>query len=120
MLFRSKDDYPHNALSGIVRDLDGSLIISYGENHGDAYTITAADGKVIKDGGGQDGFFRMTADGKNVRRFARGVWNPFGVCVLPDGRIFAVDNDPDSSPPCRLLNIVPGGDYGYLYQYGRA
>ena len=39
---------------------------------------------------------------------------------VPDGRIFAVDNDPDASPPCRLLHVVPGGDYGYLYQYGRA
>ena len=51
---------------------------------------------------------------------ARGVWNPFSLCVLADGRIFAVDNDPDASPPCRLLHVVPGGDYGYLYQYGRA
>jgi putative membrane-bound dehydrogenase-like protein len=116
----TKDDYPHNALSGIARDVDGSLIVSMGENHGDTYRLIGADGTEIKDGGGQDGFFRMTADGKDVRRFARGVWNPFSVCVLPDGRIFAVDNDPDSSPPCRLLHVVPGGDYGYIYQYGRA
>lgn len=116
----TKDDYPHNALSGIARDVDGSLIVGLGENHGDAYRLTGADGTVIKDGGGQDGFFRMTADGKGVTRFARGVWNPFSVCVLADGRIFAVDNDPDASPPCRLLHVVPGGDYGYLYQYGRA
>ena len=70
--------------------------------------------------GGLDGFFRCTADGKNLQHFARGVWNPFSLCVLDDGRIFAVDNDPDASPPCRLLHVVPGGDYGYLYQYGRA
>jgi len=116
----TKDDYPHNALSGIARESDGSLLIALGENHGDAYVLTGADGTTIKDGGGQDGIFRMTADGKNIRRIARGMWNPFSVCVLPDGRIFAVDNDPDSSPPCRLLHIVEGGDYGYLYQYGRA
>ena len=116
----TEDDYPHNALSGIARDVDGSLIISFGENHGDPYRLIGADGTEIKDGGGQDGFYRMSADGKGLHRFARGVWNPFSVCVLPDGRIFAVDNDPDASPPCRLLHVVPGGDYGYLYQYGRA
>jgi putative heme-binding domain-containing protein len=35
------------------------------------------------------------------------------------GRLFAVDNDPDERPPCRLLHIVPGGDYGYRYRNGR-
>lgn len=114
------DDYPHNALGGIAFDTDGSLVIGLGENHGDPYRLIAADGSEIKDGGGQDGFFRLSADGHNIRRFARGVWNPFSLCVLADGRIFAVDNDPDASPPCRLLHVVEGGDYGYLYQYGRA
>lgn len=37
-----------------------------------------------------------------------------------EGRILAVDNDPDSSPPNRLLHVVPGGDYGYNMSYGRA
>ena len=35
------------------------------------------------------------------------------------GRLFAVDNDPDSRPPCRLLHIVEGGDYGYRFRNGR-
>jgi putative membrane-bound dehydrogenase-like protein len=116
----SEDDYPHNGLSGVAQAADGSLIIGLGENHGIAYRLTGSDGKTIADGGGQDGFFRCTSEGATVERFARGVWNPFGICVLPDGRVFAVDNDPDSSPPCRLLHVMPGGDYGYLYQYGRA
>jgi putative membrane-bound dehydrogenase-like protein len=116
----SEDDYPHNGLSAIAQAVDGTLILGLGENHGIAYRLIGSDGKVIADGGGQDGFFRCTAEGSALARFARGVWNPFGVCILPDGRIFAVDNDPDASPPCRLLHVVPGGDYGYLYQYGRA
>ena len=49
-----------------------------------------------------------------------GFWNPFSLCVVPDGRIFAVDNDPDAMPSCRLLQIVWDGDYGFKYQYGRA
>ena len=36
----------------------------------------------------------------------------------PDN-LFAVDNDPDSRPPCRLLHIVEGGDYGYRFRNGR-
>ena len=30
-----------------------------------------------------------------------------------------MDNDPDSRPPCRLLHIVEGGDYGYRFRNGR-
>ncbi len=33
--------------------------------------------------------------------------------------MFAVDNDPDQRPTNRLLKIVPGGDYGYQFRYGR-
>jgi putative membrane-bound dehydrogenase-like protein len=116
----TEDDYPHNALGGIDQLSSGSLIIGLGENHGLPFKLIGADGKTITGTGGLDGFFRCTADGKNLEHFARGVWNPFSLCVLDDGRIFAVDNDPDASPPCRLLHVIGGGDYGYLYQYGRA
>ncbi len=116
----TEDDYPHNALGGIDQAADGSLMIGLGENHGLPFRLIGADGKIIAATGGLDGFFRCSADGANLEHVARGVWNPFSLCVLDDGRIFAVDNDPDASPPCRLLHVVPGGDYGYLYQYGRA
>jgi putative membrane-bound dehydrogenase-like protein len=116
----TEDDYPHNALGGIAQAADGSLILGLGENHGLPFRLIGSDGKEIAATGGLDGFFRCTADGANLEHIARGVWNPFSLCVLNDGRIFAVDNDPDASPPCRLLHVVPGGDYGYLYQYGRA
>ena len=36
------------------------------------------------------------------------------------GRLFVVDNDPDASPPCRMLHVVEGGDYGFQFRYGRA
>jgi putative membrane-bound dehydrogenase-like protein len=116
----TEDDYPHNAIGGIAQHKDGTLVLGLGENHGFSFRLIGSDGKVISGTGGLDGFFRCTADGKNIEHFARGVWNPFSLCVVPDGRIFAVDNDPDASPPCRLLHVVDGGDYGYLYQYGRA
>ena len=116
----TEDDYPHNALGGIAQAADSSLIIGLGENHGMEFRLIGSDGKVITGTGGLDGFFRCAADGSKLEHVARGVWNPFSLCIVPDGRIFAVDNDPDSSPPCRLLHVVQGGDYGYLYQYGRA
>jgi putative heme-binding domain-containing protein len=31
-----------------------------------------------------------------------------------------VDNDPDASPPCRLVHVVEGGDYGFQFRYGRS
>ncbi len=116
----TEDDYPHNALGGIDQAEDGSLVIGLGENHGIPFRLIGSDGKVISATGGLDGFFRCSANGANLEHIARGVWNPFSLCVLDDGRIFSVDNDPDASPPCRLLHVVEGGDYGYLYQYGRA
>ncbi|HEX8204012.1 MAG TPA: PVC-type heme-binding CxxCH protein, partial [Isosphaeraceae bacterium] len=50
---------------------------------------------------------------------ATGFWNPFGLAFDAFGRLFAVDNDPDSRPPCRLLHIVAGGDYGFRFRNGR-
>src|SRR5262249_22904784 len=50
---------------------------------------------------------------------ATGFWNTFHLAFDAFGRLFAVDNDPDSRGPCRLLHIVPGGDYGYRFRNGR-
>jgi len=116
----SDDDYPHNGLGGIALLADGSLLVCLGENHGFAFEMTGSDGSKLAGTGGLDGVIHATADGGQLEWLAHGVWNPFSICVDPRGRMFAVDNDPDASPPCRLLHIVPGGDYGYRFQYGRA
>lgn len=116
----TEDDYPHNGLGGIARLADGSLLLCLGENHGFAYQLNGSDGTKLAGAGGFDGVIHATADGGELEWLAHGVWNPFSICIDPHGRMFAVDNDPDASPPCRLLHIVPGGDYGYLFQYGRA
>src|SRR5262249_8397442 len=47
-------------------------------------------------------------------------WNPFGTGRDIYGRLFAVDNDPDAMPPCRLVHVVEGGDYGFQFRYGRS
>ena len=112
--------YPHNGLSGLCFDLQGNLVFGLGENLGHPYTMVGTDGKkIIGAKGIGGGVFRCTADGRNLEQVARGFWNPFGVCVDKWGRIFAVDNDPGNSPPCRLLHVVEKGDYGYRYKFGR-
>jgi len=112
-------DYPHNGLSGMAWHPDGGLVFSLGENFGKDWTITATDGSKVS-GRGEGGVFRCTADGKGLRRIARGFWNPFGLFVREDGEIFAAENDPGSRPPCRLLNVVEGADYGFQWVYGSA
>lgn len=112
-------DYPHNGLSGMAWHPDGGLAFSLGENFGKDWTLTAKDGSKVS-GRGEGGVFRCTADGKKMRRIARGFWNPFGLLVRKDGEIFAAENDPGSRPPCRLLNVVEGADYGFQWVYGSA
>jgi putative membrane-bound dehydrogenase-like protein len=112
------NDYPHNALSGLALDGQGGLYFGLGENFGAAYKLKSADGVELT-GQGEDGIYYCRVDGTHLSRVATGFWNPFGLCVDRVGRLFATDNDPDSRPPCRLLHIVEGGDYGYEVRYGR-
>jgi putative membrane-bound dehydrogenase-like protein len=116
----TKGDYPHNGLAGLAFDSQGNLYFGMGENIGFDYKLIGADGTTHKGGGEGGNIFWCTADGKHLRRVATGFWNPFGICRDIFGRLFAVDNDPDSMPPCRLLHVVEGGDYGYQYRYGRS
>lgn len=113
------EDYPHNGLSGMAWHPDGGLIFSLGENFAKEWTLIAQDGTRLT-GRGEGGIFRCTADGQGLRRIARGFWNPFGLRVTKAGEIFAAENDPGSRPPCRLLHIVEGADYGYQRIYGNA
>ena len=112
-------DYPHNGLSGMAWDPNGGLVFSLGENFGKDWTLTAKDGSRVS-GRGEGGVFRCTAQGTKMRRIAKGFWNPFGLLVRADGEIFAAENDPGSRPPCRLLNVVEGADYGFQWVYGSA
>lgn len=112
-------DYPHNGLSGMAWHPNGGLVFSLGENFGKDWTLAARDGSHVS-GRGEGGVFWCTADGANMRRIARGFWNPFGLLVRGDGEIFAAENDPGARPPCRLLQIIEGADYGFQWVYGSA
>lgn len=112
-------NYPHNGLAGIAFDATGWMFFGFGENLGAQYKITGSDKTTL--GGGAEGgnIYRCRLDGSQLSRWATGFWNPHASCVDAYGRLFTVDNDPDSRPPCRLLHIIPGGDYGYRFRNGR-
>lgn len=116
----SDEVYPHNGISGLAFDGKGNLYFGKGENLGAAYTLRGTDSETFSDQGEGGNVWRVTVDGKRLRRIATGFWNPFGVCVDPWGNIFATDNDPSSRPPCRLLHVVDGGDFGFQFRYGRS
>ena len=120
VLLETKGNYPHNGLCGLSFDSRGDLSFGIGENLGEPYKLIGTDGVVLTGGGEGGNIFHCTADGKNLRRVATGFWNPFGSCRDIYGRLFVVDNDPDASPPCRLVHVVEGGDYGFQFRYGRA
>ncbi len=116
----TKGNYPHNGLSGLAFDFAGDLHFGLGENLGEAYTLIGTDGTKISGGGEGGSTYHVRADGTELRRVSTGWWNPHGICVDSFGRVFGTDNDPGASPPCRLIQVVEGGDYGYEYRYGRS
>ncbi len=116
----TKGDYPHNGLSGLCFNTAGELTFGMGENLGAFYTLIGSDGKKYAGQGDGGHIFHCSADGKNLRKVATGFWNPFGNCRDIYGRLFCVDNDPDQAPPCRMLHVVEGGDYGFRFCYGRS
>ncbi len=82
--------------------------------------LVAADGSKQIGGGEGGNIFRCRFDGSKLERHATGLWNPFGLYFDHTGRLWMVGNDPDAMPPCRLLQIVADGDYGFQFRFGRA
>jgi putative membrane-bound dehydrogenase-like protein len=115
----STGDYPHNGLSGFAFDRTDLVYFGLGENLGVDYRLIGRDGITLSGGGEGGNIYRCRLDGTKLERIATGFWNPFHMTFDAHGQLFAVDNDPDSRPPCRLLHIVEGGDYGYRFRNGR-
>lgn len=120
----TEGNYPHNGLCGLVLTSNKSkLYFGLGENLGEDYEIVSYHRKTEisrLSGGGEGGsIYSYDLNNGSLDRIATGFWNPFGICLSKHGEMFAVDNDPDQKPPNRLLKIVPGGDYGYQFRYGR-
>lgn len=111
--------HPHNGLAGFAFNASGWMFIGFGENLGADYKIAGSDGTVLSGGGEGGNLYRCRPDGSRLSLWATGFWNPHASCVDAFGHVFTVDNDPDSRPPCRLLQIIEGGDYGYRFRNGR-
>jgi putative membrane-bound dehydrogenase-like protein len=112
-------DYPHNGLSGFAFDTQDRVYFGLGENLGADYKLRGSDGTTLSGGGEGGNIYCCRPNGSGLERIATGFWNPFHLTFDAFGQLFAVDNDPDSRPPCRLLHIVEGGDYGYRFRNGR-
>ncbi|HET6252275.1 MAG TPA: PVC-type heme-binding CxxCH protein [Tepidisphaeraceae bacterium] len=112
-------NYPHNGLHGLTVSKDGHIFIGIGENLGGPWTLVGSDGKKLTSDTGSGSVFRVDSKGGDLTLVARGFWNPFGLGFDTAGNLWAVDNDPDGRPPSRLIHVVPGGDYGFEFRYGR-
>ena len=115
----TRGDYPHNGLSGFAFDAQDNVYFGLGENLGAEYRLVGRDGTTFTGGGEGGNIYRCRPDGTKLERIATGFWNPFHMTFDANGHLFVVNNDPDSRPPCRLLHIVEGGDYGYRFRNGR-
>jgi putative membrane-bound dehydrogenase-like protein len=113
----SASDYPHNGIHGVAFGPDGWLYIGMGENMAARQVLKGTDGVQIRGVRGEGRIFRCRPDGTRLELFARGFWNPFGLEFDRAGRLFCVDNDPGGRPPCRLMHIIRGGNYGYQRIY---
>ncbi len=112
-------DYPHNGLNGVAFSPSGEMYFALGLNVGRSYTLVGSDGTSVSGGGEGGSMYRCKPDGTGLSQVATGFWNVHDLTFDAFGRLFAVDNDPDDRPPCRLLDIIEGGDYGWQYRNGR-
>jgi putative membrane-bound dehydrogenase-like protein len=113
-----KSVYDHAGILGVTYAPDGWLYVSRGNTGSLDWRIEGTDGSFVEGYGDGGNVFRCRADGSQVEEIATGFWNPFDLKFTKEGRLMLVDNDPDSRGPNRLVDIVPGGDYGYQSLYG--
>lgn len=115
-------DYPHNGVGGLAIDPANPewLAFGFGENLGADYTFVGTDGVELSGGAEGGSSYRCQTDGSELTRQSTGHWNAFGMAYDLDGNLFSTDNDPNATPPNRLLHVIPGADFGFEYRYGRS
>ncbi|MEM8910605.1 MAG: PVC-type heme-binding CxxCH protein [Planctomycetota bacterium] len=115
-------NYPHNGVGGLAIDPANPewLAFGFGENLGADYTFIGSDGVRLSGGAEGGSTYQCRADGSGLVRRSTGHWNAFGMAYGLDGSLFSTDNDPNATPPNRLLHIIPGADFGFEYRYGRS
>ncbi|MEM8734223.1 MAG: PVC-type heme-binding CxxCH protein [Planctomycetota bacterium] len=124
ILVRCETDgnYPHNGVGGLAIDPANPnwLAFGFGENLGADYAFIGSDGKQLSGGAEGGSTYLCRTDGSGLVRQSTGHWNAFGMAYDLAGNLFSTDNDPNATPPNRLLHVIPGADFGYEYRYGRS
>lgn len=115
-------DYPHNGVGGLAIDPANPewLAFGFGENLGADYTFVGSDGVKLSGGAEGGSTYRCRTNGRLLTRQSTGHWNAFGMAYDLDGNLFSTDNDPNATPPNRMLHVIPGADFGFEYRYGRS
>jgi sugar lactone lactonase YvrE len=105
----SQGPVSQHANNGIAFGPDGRLYITQGV-HSDRDVVNHPwEGKILC----------ASHDFRELRVFASGFRNPFGLAFGPDGRLFATDNDVALGNPGDELDLVEeGADYGHPYVVG--
>lgn len=110
--------FDHASIMGVAPSSDGWVYISRGNVGGKRWKVVGTDGSAVGGYGDGGDVFRCRLDGSQLEAVATGFWNPFDLRFSRDGRLLLTDNDPDSRGPNRLIDLVPGGNYGYQALYG--
>lgn len=97
-------DYFHQN-NGIAFGPDGALYVTSGSPGDRQHSLHEWEGTILK----------VDPSFENVEIFATGVRNPFGLAVLPNGDVFATDQDNANNAGDEINYIVQGGHYGHPY-----
>ncbi|MCB0853635.1 MAG: dehydrogenase, partial [Bacteroidetes bacterium] len=117
-MYPPENVYDHAGILGVVAGNDGWIYVSRGNCGSSFWQIKSMTGEMIEGYGDGGNVFRCKVDGTGLEEVATGFWNPFGLAFSAEGRLLLTDNDPDSRGPNRLIEVVPGGNYGYQSLYG--
>ena len=110
--------YDHAGILGLTIGPDNWVYFSRGNTGGQKWRIMGSDSLQLEGYGDGGNVMRCRLDGSQIEEIATGFWNPFDLHFTQDGRLLLTDNDPDSRGPNRLIEVVPGGQYGYESLYG--
>ncbi len=100
--------YGHD-LHGFTMGPDGRLYFTVGDR---GYHIHTKEGGILS-GPGTGAVLRCWPDGADLEVVAKGLRNAVDLAFDAQGNLFAVDNNADVGDLARLLQVVPGAEFGW-------